>query len=175
MIKEAIDIAKTFKNAFDKVEKLKEDIDHLKAITENHTKTMEVTQVAIQLQGLVFSLQDDLLTLQRSKADLEAEISHLRKFEIEKNQYSPFQFPTGAFVYRSNEGIANTNGEIVSHYLCANCFNAGRKSILQPSAVEGYFEMLSCHHCHAKIQVKRIETKSVIGVRSPRRRLTDGY
>ncbi|MFZ7230935.1 hypothetical protein ACLSZN_02480 [Avibacterium avium] len=173
MLKEAYETAKTIKNALDTVGKLKQDIEHLKAIGETSSKTLEVTQIAIQLQGLVLSLQSDLLTLQSAKADLEAEISQLRKFEIEKDEYSPFQFPTGAFVYRSNKGIANANGEIVFHYLCANCFNAGRKSILQPSAVEGYFEMLTCHHCSAKYQYKRIEMAAAV-VRTRSRRW-DGY
>lgn len=173
MLKEAYETAKTLKNAFETIGKLKQDIEHLKAIGETSSKTLEVTQIAIQLQGLVLSLQSDLLALQSSKANLEAEISQLRKFEVEKDQYSPFQFATGAFVYRSNKSIANEHGETVFHYLCANCFNQGKKSVLQPSQMEGCFEMLSCHHCSAKYQYKRIEmAAAVIRTRSSR---WDGY
>ncbi|MDE3974488.1 hypothetical protein NUS65_03895, partial [Glaesserella parasuis] len=174
MIKDVYESAKTIKNALETVGKLKDDIEHLKAIGETSAKTLEVTQIAIQLQGLVLSLQSDLLTLQSSKADLEAEISQLRKFKVEKDQYSPFQFSTGAFVYRSNQCFTNANGEIVFHYLCANCFNQGKKSILQPSPIEGYFEMLSCHHCLAKIQYKRIEMECAV-VRHRSSRWSDGY
>lgn len=173
MLKEAYETAKTLKNAFETIAKLKQDIEHLKAIGETNSKTLEVTQIAIQLQGLVLSLQSDLLALQSSKANLEAEISQLRKFEVEKDQYSPFQFATGTFVYRSNKGITNERGEMAYHYLCANCFNQGKKSVLQPSPIEGYFEILTCHHCSAKYQYKRIEmTSALTRTRSSR---WDGY
>lgn len=176
MIKEAFNTAKTIKNAFDKIEQLNDDIQHLQALGEATTKSMELTQVAIKLQQMIISLQKDLRALETENRELEDLVSQLSKFEIEKDQYSPFQFTTGAFVYRSNEGITNANGEVVFHYLCANCYNQGKKSILQPSPVEGYFEMLCCHHCHAKIQMKRIETdNTVIFTRSRSRRWTDGY
>ncbi|MDG4948455.1 hypothetical protein NYR72_07930 [Actinobacillus equuli subsp. haemolyticus] len=173
MLKETIETAKLIKNAFDTVGKLNDDITRLKELGESNIKAVELTQIAINLQQLIISLQKDLWALQVENRELEEQLSKTREFEIEKDQYIPFQFSTGAFVYRSNKGITNANGETVFYYLCSNCFNQGKKSVLQPSPIEGYFEMLTCHHCSAKYQYKRIEMEAtVVRTRSSR---WDGY
>ncbi len=152
MFKDAIDTAKTIKDAWDKSKQLESNLNHLIQLNETSAKTLEIAQMTIELQQLVMSLQLDLRALQLNHRDLEDKIRQYEKFEVEKDQYSPFQFSTGAFVYRSNNSFTNANGEPVFHYLCANCYNQGKKSILQPSQIEGQFE---CHHCLAKIQSKR--------------------
>ena len=175
MLKETIDAAKLIKNAFDTVSKLNDDITKLKELGESNVKAVELTQIAINLQQLVISLQKDLWALQIENRALEDQISKVREFEIEKMVYSPFQFATGAVVYRSNKSITNANGEAVFHYLCADCYNQGKKSILQPAEIVNSYKTMKCHCCSSVILYERIENESFIATTGRRRIDWSGY
>ncbi|QIM63691.1 hypothetical protein A1D29_10525 [Pasteurellaceae bacterium Orientalotternb1] len=174
MIKETWEAAKKFKNLFEKMEKLNEDIQHLQAIGESTVKAIELTNVAIHLQQMIGSLQNDLRALELHNRELEDEVSKLRHFEIEKDQYVPFQFATGAFAYRSNHPLTNTSGDATYYYLCANCYHQGKKSILQPAEVVDSHRTLRCHSCSSLILSEYIES-TILVARSRDRIDLSGY
>ncbi|QLB15871.1 hypothetical protein A6B39_10630 [Mannheimia granulomatis] len=158
MLKETIETAKLIKNAFDTVGKLNDDITKLKELGESNVKTVELTQIAINLQQLIISLQKDLWALQIENKELEEQINKAHEFEVEKSQYVPFQFPTGAFVYRSSEGITNENSETAFHYLCANCYSQQKKSILQPAGITNGHHSMKCNNCPSVILYKPVKS-----------------
>ena len=157
MFKEAIEAAKLIKNAFDTAEKLKDDIDRLKELGESNMKAMELAQIAINLQNLVFSLQRNLWTLETNHRRLEDKIRQYETFEVEKDKYAPHQCASGAVVYRPIQPIHDAEGNVIVHYLCANCYEQHKKSILQPGEIVDSHRTLRCHCCSSVVLYERIE------------------
>ena len=94
-----------------------------------------VNGVKIDLQGLILDAQQGLFAAQEAQsadarriADLEREIIRLRDWSTERQRYQLVDAWRGAVAYMPRSGMED--GE-PAHWLCANCFNQGRKSFLQ--------------------------------------------
>lgn len=157
MFKETIETAKTIKEAWDKTKQLEDNLNHLRELNETSAKTLEIAKMTIELQQLVTSLQLDLRTLKFNHRDLEEKIRQYEKFEMEKDKYSPYQFASGAVVYRPKQPVANSDGDTFSYYLCAHCYEQSKKSILQPGEIVDSYRTLRCHCCSSVILYERIE------------------
>ena len=101
----------------------------------NTVKEVEAKKVAIELQSVILSLQDQILSMQHEhsnllqiKNDLEKELMNLKDWEKTKSQYELKEVVPGFFVYSPKP---NSKFSEPDHWLCANCFNDGKKSILQ--------------------------------------------
>lgn len=157
MLKDTLEAAKTIKDAWDKSKQLESNLTHLRELNETSAKTLEIVQMTLELQQLVTSLQLDLRTLQFNHRDLEEKIRHYEQFDVEKDQYSIHQFATGAVVYRPIQPVTNADGDPFYYYLCANCYNQSKKSILQPAEVIDNYRTLKCHSCSSVILYEYIE------------------
>ena len=174
MLKETIETAKTIKNAWDKTKQLESNLTHLRELNETSVKTLEIVQMAIELQQLVTSLQLDLRTLQFNHRDLEEKIRHYEQFDVEKDQYSLHQFATGAVVYRPKQPATKVDGDSFYYYLCANCYEQSKKSILQPAEIVNNHRTMKCHCCASVILYEYIEWTGPISIGKCRRDW-DGY
>jgi hypothetical protein len=94
-----------------------------------------INSVKIDLQGLILEAQQGLFAAQEAQtaatlriADLEQEIVGLKDWSAEKQRYHLVDAGRGAVAYMPKPGMEQ--GE-PAHWLCANCFNQGRKSFLQ--------------------------------------------
>ena len=116
-------------------------LNGLKAATDllevlNATATQaQINEVRIGLQSALLEAQQGLFAAQQSDAsssdrirDLERQILQLKDWGAEKQRYELKAVGMGAFAYVPKPGMEN--GEPV-HWLCANCFEGGRKSIYQ--------------------------------------------
>lgn len=164
MFKETIETAKTIKEAWDKTKQLEDNLNHLRELNETSAKTLEIAKMTIELQQLVTSLQLDLRTLKFNHRDLEDKIRQYEKFEMEKDKYSPYQFASGAVVYRPNQAVTNSDGNPLNYYLCAHCYEQSKKSILQPGEIVEGYKTFKCHCCASVILYEYIEWSGPISI-----------
>ncbi|WP_077465880.1 hypothetical protein [Rodentibacter sp. Ppn85] len=158
MFKETIETAKTIKEAWDKTKQLEDNLNHLRELNETSAKTLEIAKMTIELQQLVTSLQLDLRTLKFNHRDLEEKIRQYEKFEMEKDKYSPYQFSSGAVVYRPNQPVDNSDGNALNYYLCAHCYEQSKRSILQPAGITNGHHSMKCNNCSSIVLYKPVKS-----------------
>lgn len=79
-----------------------------------------------------------------SKNDLEKEITQLKAWANEKERYKLTQIQTGVFAYALKECEANTEPP---HWICADCYNKGKKFILSKSRESYRDKTYKCTEC----------------------------
>ena len=117
-------------------------------IVDVNAKAIELQQIIIKLQQDIFSAQDSQRVANEEILSLKKEISDLKKVSGDMGRYklcSPF---TGSAVYGISKDDASKEP---AHYLCANCFQAGKKSVLNPKANDKGFQDFVCPTCRAAI------------------------
>lgn len=92
-------------------------------------------------------MQNALLV--RDKEALEKQLATLTNWETEKQRYSLVPMWEGAVAYALKKNLSN--GE-APHWLCPNCFNGGRRTILNSIDGARGFTMLTCSMCNAQFQ-----------------------
>ena len=112
-----------------------------------------VSAKAVELNGVIFSVQQQLFAAQNEHAalvnqirDLESQIANLKNWAQEKERYQLQEVTRGTFVYRIKPEM---KGEEPSHDLCANCYAQGVKSIVQYAGSKGWVRNYSCPRCKA--------------------------
>ena len=109
--------------------------------------------------GAVIELQEQILGAQVAQAallervsHLEAELARFETWDTEKQRYELKEPSSGAFVYSLKSGDTEQ-----PHWICANCYQQGKKSILQSfftQAMPGRHEHIwNCPACSTKIDV----------------------
>lgn len=117
---------------------------------KRNAQLIEFQNVVIQLQAGLASVQIQNASLLRDKDELEKQLVRFKNWEGEKQRYALVNILEGTGVaFALKESMSN--GE-AAHWLCANCFNNEKKSVL--NRVEGSrgFSMLACTVCKAQIQ-----------------------
>jgi hypothetical protein len=143
-------------------------IQSFQAIT-NITKALIGMRDAAMIEGKVIELQGEILSAQASafaaQADhaasisrisaLEKEVAHLKAWDAEKQKYHLVELRTnvapghgGALAYALKE---QTKSSEPIHFLCPNCYEDGRKAILQQEWRPGRVDILYCLSCHGEI------------------------
>jgi hypothetical protein len=120
-----------------------------------------IREKVIQLQGEILSAQASVVTAQTHQSallqevsDLKKEVADLKAWGAEKENYQLVDLTEerpggGAFAYALKDQASSTE---VEHYLCANCFNEGRKAILQSEVrYPGAVTIMWCHRCGAEV------------------------
>ena len=79
-----------------------------------------------------------------SKNDLEKEITQLKAWANEKQRYKLTQIQTGVYACVLKESEAN--GE-PPHWICADCYNKGKKFILSKNRESYQDKMYRCTEC----------------------------
>jgi hypothetical protein len=139
MVGEAFAGLSAFKTMFDLAKGLKDIND---ATTRN--------AVAIELQEKILSAQAAQANLIERVGELERELGRLKAWEADKERYQLQEFPPGVFVRTLKPAMAN--GEPI-HRLCTQCYDSGKKSILQNLGTHHGQEHLKCHACGSTMKV----------------------
>jgi len=111
----------------------------------------KVREITIELQGKIAAAQTLTLAAQSEQAALVSEIDELKKqivkfenWEAEKQRYELVRLEPGILMYRLKRGMENGDP---SHELCANCYNAGKKSYLHQTGHGNGLTFWRCHSC----------------------------
>lgn len=127
------------------------------------TKNLMDVRDAVSRQSAVLELQKEIIAAQQSAMQsnreqsalveqirsLEEEVARLKRWEAEKQNYELRPVTTGAFAYVPKSEVEA--GKEVHRY-CANCFDAGEKSIMQAvtrTPNRAYVHV--CHRCGSEI------------------------
>lgn len=137
-LKTAADIAKGFLD-------LKEAASVQGKVIELQGVILAAQSSALAAQSDQFSLLEEIRGLKQKMADLEA-------WNAEKQRYELKALATGIVAYSLKPSMSN--GE-PAHYLCANCFAAGKKSYLQQHISGPYYDEFMCRGCGDKIPVNK--------------------
>ena len=112
---------------------------------------IDIQRHAIEAQQALFAAQEVIGEKTRQIEHLEQENARLRSWTEDKAAYELADTGQGALAYRSVSPAAAG----VAPWLCPNCFDEGRKSILQPERYSvGRTETLLCHRCHLELLVE---------------------
>jgi hypothetical protein len=121
----------------------------------------KIQEKVIELTRQILSVQSSALAAQSAQADLlgrvrqlEADLARAKAWDTEKQNYELKKVSHGGvFAYVRKP---NTGGVELPHWLCADCYSQGRKSILQMAGrdpSERNIELYKCHPCGSCIRV----------------------
>jgi Zn finger protein HypA/HybF involved in hydrogenase expression len=155
MVGEAIAGLSAIKTAFDIAKGLK-DIDD--ATRRN--------AAVIELQEKILAAQSAQAALIEKVGALEKEMARLEAWEAEKQRYQLTDIGDGTFAYALKQSMQR--GE-PPHYICTNCYEQSKKSILNHLYSPNEGHLLSCSQCKTKLVVWR-EYKDPSYAESPEER-----
>lgn len=119
---------------------------------------VEVNAKAIELQRALISALADAVRAQETQSALTEEIRNLKRqlahneeFAADMKRYKLNVPWPGSTVYALDAEMSN--GE-PAHYLCPNCYQAKKKSILQTVRVENNFLAFACPSCRTSVTTK---------------------
>jgi len=134
---------------FSGISALKAALDIVKSIKDaNDVATRQ--RIVIKLQEQILSAHEAQFELIERVRALEEEIARAETWEADKQRYELARVGNAAFAYVLKEERAA--GE-PPHWLCAQCYQDRKKSILQDSPKSAGFgqRLWSCHACGAEI------------------------
>lgn len=134
---------------------LKAAADLAKGILD--VKTMaEVQGKVIELQSAILHAQSSALSANADQAQMAEEIRHLkaellkaRGWEVERQRYVLYAIRGGGVLYAVKFDQAQP-GE-PAHYLCTNCYEQGRKSIVSATPDKDGWNGWNCPVCKSRV------------------------
>lgn len=112
-------------------------------------KVIELQSAILDAQSGVFAANQERSTLIERVGELEKQITRLEAWEAEKQRYHLAEAGPGTFAYLSKPDFGRTEPP---HYICANCYQSGKKSILSHHDT-GMGNLLNCSGCGAKMMI----------------------
>jgi polyhydroxyalkanoate synthesis regulator phasin len=118
-----------------------------------------VREKAIELQAQIFTAQQNALSAQSEQfallerlRELEEQIANLQAWDSQKRRYKMEQVTPGAITYALKE---EESGGEPPHWICAACYEQGRRFVLQQGDQVPYGFNWDCPGCKAHIRVHR--------------------
>ena len=118
----------------------------------------EIQGKIIELQSVILGAQSSALAANADQSAMADEIRALKEklaaaeaWKTERSRYALVAVDKGVFVYALRKEEAQSDPP---HWLCARCFNDGRKTLLQSKGEDQFFGTdYECHSCVTTIQV----------------------
>lgn len=134
-LKTASDIAKSFLE--------------LKSVSDIQGKVIDLQSSILSAQSSALAANSDQSAMAEEIRALKKEIADVKAWEAEKQRYELKALESGVFAYSLKQ--VSSGGE-PPHWLCANCYTKGIKSILQN--VGDFYGTTShvCHSCKSEIK-----------------------
>ncbi len=101
------------------------------------------------ITGQQRAFEDHLVkqALLEEKSQLEKELAKVKAWEIQKQRYQLVVPFSGCTVYALKKSMSN--GE-PPHYICANCYQDGKCSMIQHTKTKDRWIVLSCSACKSE-------------------------
>lgn len=134
----------SMKTAFD----IAKAISEMKSMTDVQGKVIELQQAILAAQSSAMTANAEQFAALEELRKLKEELEKTKGWELEKSRYRLFQGSSGGVVYAVRQSCQKENEP--PHYLCANCFEQGRKSILNNHTGSTGFNNWLCPVCKAQ-------------------------
>jgi hypothetical protein len=121
------------------------------------TNISELTREIMSAQACALAVQSEQFDLLQSKRGLEEEMVRLKAWSSEKYRYELKNVGPGAIAYVVK---ANMQGTEPAHWICANCFQSGKKRFLNESHSDLHFVYHKCQECAGKIRIRKTSSLS---------------
>lgn len=141
-------------------------VNLLRAFSDVRDAT-KVLELKAELMGLLVEAQTAQLSLVGEKDQLAARIRELEAWDGEKQRYDMVDAGNGCMAYALK---ADASPPEPAHYLCAQCYQQRRKSILVPFLIStGRAQALQCHACDSEMIVQGVDLReqAKINARKP--------
>lgn len=133
-------------------------ISKLTTMIEVKAKAIELQEVILSVQGDALAAQSEQFSLLDQIRDLEKQLADIKAWETEKLKYQLTEITTGIYAYVMKEETHLTEPP---HKICCNCYQHGKKSILQ-RVVKGLNELLHCQCCNAEMLFYKRKPKPML-------------
>jgi hypothetical protein len=110
-----------------------------------HGEVLAAMQGAIAAQTRQAALLDEVSALKKRVTDLEA-------WETEKQRYELVALAPNVMAYSIKETMRGTEPP---HYICANCYQAGRKIFLNQQVQGVYLDVYLCGGCREELRINK--------------------
>lgn len=130
------------------IEKLMETRDLIKfgdELRKLHAEILAAQRGAMTAQANEAALLEEIRTLKKRVADLET-------WETEKQRYELVALAPNVMAYSVK---AAARGTEPPHYICANCYNSGRKSFLNQVTHNARLDQFHCINCSERLTINK--------------------
>ena len=111
------------------------------AVSDILAKLMEANTVALKLQEKHAALLNE-------KSALEAKLLQMETWNAETARYELKERAPGVLAYAAKE---DARGSEPAHWICPQCYEDGRKSVLQQQKGPSRAKVLNCSRCDFKV------------------------
>jgi hypothetical protein len=125
---------------------------HVSDINTLRSKILDLTKEIMSAQSGALATQSTQLELLQSKRDLEDELAKVKAWNMEKYRYELQNVGSGAVAYVLKQSMRGTEP---THWICANCFQTGKKRFLNESDFDLHFVYYKCQECAGKIRIRK--------------------
>lgn len=112
-------------------------------------KALEMQAQVLAANAGVLRLQEENLALMQDLHRAEKRLAELEQWAAERERYALTEVGPLSFAYEVKDAVRGVEPQ---HLLCANCFHAGHKSVLQLKDRTVPGARLVCHRCSAEIE-----------------------
>jgi hypothetical protein len=126
-------------------------INSLNSDVEIKQAVSRVLETLLSVQSDALAKQQELSLLIKEKDDLEKKLMEIENWEKTASQYLLVSMGIGNLVYATKD-IAQP--AIPKHYICPNCYEKRKRSILQPTRNDRYWFNVFCHECKFSLSIK---------------------
>ena len=114
-------------------------------------KLIEFQSKIIDAQNSAMAANDERTSLLQTISKLEKDVANLKAWEADKQRYELKDLGAGIFAFVLKEDAAPPEPP---HKLCVDCYQNGKKSILQrETRFPGRADVLVCHACGLDLYV----------------------
>jgi hypothetical protein len=145
----AIDGLTTSLRAIAEITKAMKDVSEASLIS---TKIYDLATEIVSAQSCALAVQSEQFDLLQNKNELAAEIVRLKAWNTERYRYELQSVGPGANAYVLKGTMRG--GEPV-HWICADCFQSGKKRFLNESHADIHHVYHKCAECSYKIRVRK--------------------
>jgi hypothetical protein len=119
---------------------------------EFRSKLFELSREIMSAASCALAVQSEQNDLVQSKRQLEEEVSRLKTSNAEKYRYELQSVGPGATAYVLKESM---RGIEPVHWLCADCFQTGKRRFLNETHSDLHFHYYKCGECNYKIRIRK--------------------
>jgi hypothetical protein len=106
-------------------------------------------------QSCALAVQSEQFEFLKGKREFEEEVAKLKAWNTEKSRYELQSVGPGANAYVLKGSM---RGSEPIHWICANCFQSGKRRFLSENHSDLHYVYHKCQECGGKIRIRKTPT-----------------